>query len=453
MRRFPRAIAAVLTLATALAVLPVTPAAGAAAAIVRIPGAPRYVTELSTGGEGRVWTGTHRVAFTNLDTAPLDTIYLRLWSNGLLGCAAGSIQVSNLQGGTIPATTQRCTALEVTLDAPLAPGARAALSMDLRIEVPPENDRFGYHKGLALIGTALPTLAIHDDAGWHLDPFVNLGESFYSIVGSYRVTFETPRALATPSTGVLVDRRDAGPGRESRTYAATGVRDFAWAAARLRTLTARSGATRVVVSFQPGAVTRRRAEARLRDAVTSMDAFSAAFGTYPYREVDVVLAGFASFGGMEYPTVVFTNPARLTVSHELAHQWWYGIVGNNEYAEPWLDESFATWSQYLPFSPWRACKRYTFPGAGARITNDMGYWDLHRDEYGTIYGGGGCMLANLAHRFGLGRFVAILRSYASRRWLGIARTADFTARIEQAAASQLPGLDMAAYWSAWRVDR
>lgn len=450
MRRFPRAIAALLALVTSLALVPPVPAF--AAPTVRNPGAPHYRTELSTGGQGHVWLGTHRIAFTNLEPDPLATVYLRLWSNGVLGCAAGSIEISDVHGGSIAATTQRCTAVEITLDAPLAPGARTSISMGLRIEVPPENDRFGYHKGLALIGTALPTLAIHDDAGWHLDPFIDLGESYYSIVGSYRVTLETPRALDTPSTGVLVDRHSAGPGRESRTYAARDVRDFAWAAARLTALTARSGATRVVVSYQPDAVTRGRAEARLRDAVDAMDTFSAAFGAYPYREMDVVLAGFASFGGMEYPTVIFTNPGRLTVSHELAHQWWYGIVGDDEYAEPWLDESFATWTQYLPFSPWRTCTRYRFPGAGARITNDMGYWDAHRGEYGTIYGGGGCLLANLAHRFGLHRFMTILRSHARAHWLGVARTAGLKARIEAAAARYLPDLDMATYWSTWRVD-
>ncbi|MEO8476771.1 MAG: M1 family metallopeptidase [Actinomycetota bacterium] len=450
MRRFPRAIAVLVVLTTGLALTPGTPSSGAA--IVRNPGIPRYVTRLSTGSQGRLWTGTHRIAFTNLDAAPLATIYLRLWSNGVLGCGAGSIQISNLKGGSIAATSQRCTAVEVTLDAPIAPGERAAISMDLAIAVPNENDRFGYHRGLALVGTALPTLAIHDQAGWHLDPFVNLGESFYSIVGSYRVALETPLALDTPTTGVLVDRTSAGVGRETRTYAARDVRDFVWAAGHLRTMSARSGGTRVVVSFQPQAVSDRTAAARLRDAVRSMQTFSAAFGSFPYPEMDVVLAGHATFGGMEYPTVIFTDTARLTISHELAHQWWYGIVGDDEYTEPWLDESFATWSQYLPFSPWRACKRYLFPGAGARITNDMGYWDAHRGEYGTIYGGGGCLLANLAHRFGLRRFNGILRAYAARHWLGVARTAKFKARIEGAAARWLPGLDMAAYWAEWRVD-
>ncbi|MGZ5350973.1 MAG: M1 family peptidase, partial [Actinomycetota bacterium] len=134
MRRFPRAIASLVALATALAFAP--PAPASAAPTMRNPGDPHYRTELSTGGQGHVWLGTHRIAFTNLESGPLATIYLRLWSNGVLGCAAGSIQISNLLGGTIAATTQRCTAVEITLDAPLAPGARTSISMDLRIEVP-----------------------------------------------------------------------------------------------------------------------------------------------------------------------------------------------------------------------------------------------------------------------------------------------------------------------------
>ena len=52
---------------------------------------------------------------------------------------------------------------------------------------------------------------------------------------------------------------------------------------------------------------------------------------------------------MEYPTIIFTNPSRFTISHELSHQWWYGIVGDDQFHEPWLDESFATWSEFLPY--------------------------------------------------------------------------------------------------------
>jgi len=66
--------------------------------------------------------------------------------------------------------------------------------------------------------------------------------------------------------------------------------------------------------------------------------------------------------------------------------------------------------------------------------------------------GGGCLLANLAHRFGTTRFVNILERYAADHWLGVTRTTDFQARIEAAAAKHLPGLDMDAYWATWRVN-
>ena len=349
MRTSPRILTLALSLSLGLTLVAPS-AAQAGVAVVRNPGDPAYVTTLRTGGKGHTWVGTHAISFTNLDAAALDTIYLRTWSNGVLGCGAHSITVSSMEGGTVvDDTALACTEIEVTLDAPLAQGERTTLSMDLEIDVPARNDRFGYHNGLALMGTALPTLEVHDDQGWHHDPFIDLGESFYSIVGSYRVTLNTPEALDTPTSGVVASSTTPVPGRRETTYVAEDVRDFAWAAGRLRRVVGSSGDTRVVVSYQGAAISASEARTALRNAERSLDTFSSSFGTFPYREMDVVLAGFASFGGMEYPTIIFTNPDRQTVSHELAHQYWYGIVGDNEFAEPWLDESFATWSQFLPF--------------------------------------------------------------------------------------------------------
>jgi aminopeptidase N len=296
-------------------------------------------------------------------------------------------------------------------------------------------------------------LAIHDDAGWHLPPFVDLGESFYSIVGDYTVTLSVPRGLDTPTTGVAVSETGTQD-RRVTTYRAQDVRDFAWAAGHLAHLRTRSGDTSVVVWYQRDGLRRSRALEALRNARRSLDAFSDAFGTFPYPEMDVVLTAFATFGGMEYPTIIFTNQDRLTVAHELAHQWWYGIVGDDEYTEPWLDESFATWSQYLPFGGWRKCPDGpSFPSDTARITNDMGYWRRHMDEYWVIYGGGGCLLADLASRFGYERFVEVLSDYARQHWLGVSRTADFTAAVEAAMAVDGLAFDAEAYWAAWRVDR
>ena len=419
--------------------------------VVRNPGEPSYQVRLRGDADGHMWHGVESITFTNLEPEPLTTIWLRLWSNGVKGCAAHSITVSGFEGGTAGELSRSCTAMPVDLDEPLALGEEATVSMDMTIDLPARNDRFGYHGGLALMGTALPTLAIHDDLGWHLDPFVDLGESFYSVVGDYQVTLNVPADLRTPTTGTAVASETSGR-RRTTTYVAHDVRDFEWAAGRLATVRGRSGSTQIVVSYRKSDVTREAATTALGRSVESLDAYSAGLGTFPYPEMDVVLTRFRTFSGMEYPTIIFTNPGKITISHELGHQYWYGIVGDDQFSSPWLDESFATWTSYLPFGGWKRCASYRFPSADARITNDMGYWLAHPTDYDTIYGGGGCMLANLADLFGLNRFVQILHDYAADHWLGVTRTADFKAAIEAAAIADGVAFDAATYWDHWRVD-
>jgi hypothetical protein len=418
--------------------------------VVRAPADPAYTVHLRGDASGRTWTGWEEVAFTNVDAQPLDPVWLRLWSNGIDGCDPMAISISRPATGSFRTPTVACTAVRVDLDAPLAPGQRTTLRFDLRIRVPARNDRFGYAEGMALLGTALPTLAVHDDHGWNLDPFVAFGESFYSVVGSYGVTLDVPADLATPTTGATASVRTSGD-REIRTFVADDVRDFAWAAGAFRLLQERVGDTALDVWYLPDMVGAKDAADMLEVARTATTTYGDAFGPYPYPEVDVVLTDFSRYGGMEYPQIVFVNPTDAFVTHELAHQWWYGVVGNDEYAEPWLDESLATWSMYLPLRPWLACHRYRWPSRTARITNDMAYWSEHTKEYGTIYGGGGCMFADLAHRFGLARFEAILAGYAQAHRFDVARGSDLIDAIDRAASEQLPTLDMAAYWSRWRV--
>jgi hypothetical protein len=452
MKRFGR----LLSISLALAFLPLsstaiaTPA-GRALSVTRNPGTPAYVVSLRGDSVGHVWRGRESITFTNLEAEALTTIWLRLWSNGVKGCAAQAIDIAEIHGGTAGGLSQRCTVLPVDLDAPVAEGEEATISMRVTIDLPKRNDRFGYHGGLALLGTALPTLAVHDDLGWHLDPFADLGESFYSIVGDYQVTLNVPTALHTPTTGVAVASQTVGA-RRITTYIAHDVRDFEWAAGELATVRGRSGGTEVVVSYRPHDLTRQAAKKALGVSVRSLDTYSEGLGTFPYPEMDVVLTRFAAFGGMEYPTIIFTNPGKITISHELGHQYWYGIVGDDQFSSPWLDESFATWTSYLPFGGWKKCASFPWPSIESRITNDMGYWMTHPFEYDTIYSGGGCLLANLADQFGLDRFVEVLHDYAQDHWFGVTRTEDFKAAVEAAATADGLAFDPATYWADWRVD-
>ena len=403
-----RAISAVLVAGSLVLGSAAVPAA-AGGEIVRTPGEASYEFRLRSGLAGKTWRGTGSIGFTNTGTDPLSLVYLRTWSNGVLGCATHSITVSNLQGGTLTDERLACTELEVTLDAPLGPGERTTIAFDLHVRLPDEDDRFGFHRGLALAGTALPTLAVHDDRGWHRVPFENLGESFYSVVSDYEVTFNTPRGLDTAATGTVTERVETGHGRVRMTFAATQVRDFAWAAGELSKVVSTMRGVDVVVWYQPGVVARATARVLARDAADVMGSLGDAFGAYAYPEIDVVLAGRATFGGMEYPTIVFSVPRRSTMAHELAHQWFYGNVGNDQYREPWLDESFATWAMRLPFAGARfGCRGISWPSDAAAFINDMAYWSEHGSHYWLVYSGGACMLANLSKRFGHDRFLRIV---------------------------------------------
>ncbi|HSL10021.1 MAG TPA: M1 family metallopeptidase [Actinomycetota bacterium] len=449
MRSFPGPARVVVALAVStVAVL--QPVAASAAPVVRTPVDPRSVVELRTSADARTWRGTMSIAFTNADTSPLDEVYLRLWSNGVQGCDPLAIRVRNVSGGTADPPIRRCTAMRIALDGALAQGERGSVAFDLTIRVPSRNDRFGHVRGVSLLGSALPILAVRDDAGWNLPPFVDLGESFYSVAGTYRVTLDTPEAVVASTTGVRVSHRVAD-GRSTSTFVARNVRDFEWAAGPLRTMAERAGPTRVVVSYAPAVVGRADAGRVLAYAVRSMRAFARAFGPYPYPEVDVVVTGFTSFGGMEYPTLVFSNVSKRTVAHELAHQWWYGLVGNDQFSEPWLDEGLASWSETLPWHPRRSCGSIRWPSAGAEMTNDMRYWRAHPAEYGTVvYQGGGCMMAQLADGFGLRRFQRILARLATRFRYGVIRTEDLQRIVERAADRHWPAFP-ANFWTRWRV--
>ena len=79
------------------------------------------------------------------------------------------------------------------------------------------------------------------------------------------------------------------------------------------------------------------------------------FGKYPYQQLSVVKTNFC-FGGMEYPNLVMISddvedkPSfDYVIVHEIAHQWWYGLVGNNEYNEAWVDEGLTEYSSALFF--------------------------------------------------------------------------------------------------------
>ncbi|MET7703891.1 M1 family aminopeptidase [Streptomyces sp. NPDC005485] len=415
----------------------------------RTPAAPSYTVSLSSNTSGTVWTGHESASFTNASSTALSEVYLRLWDNYHGTCSAMPITVSNVTGGTAGSLSVGCTALQISLPTPLAQGQSATIGFDLGITVPSGADRFGHDGAFSFIGNALPVLAIKDAAGWHLDPYTNNGESFYSLAADFKVTLDHPSTLLVPATGTSVDTPGSS-GRTVTTATASKVRDFAWGAGPFSKISGTSAAGTPVNIYSVSAISASDAQSMLTTAKTAVDAHAARFGAYPYGELDAVIDNNYWFGGMEYPGFVLDLVSTTALTHEIGHQWWYGIVGDDEYNSPWLDESFTDYSTDLALNKtgtncWNSV---SWASSAEKITNSMAYWDAHSSRYSTVvYGYGKCALHDLRRVLGDTAMTKLLKDYATSHWYGVSTTAEFKAAAQAATTT-----DLTSFWTTHRID-
>ncbi|MEV0182123.1 M1 family aminopeptidase [Streptomyces sp. NPDC050625] len=415
----------------------------------RTPAAPSYTVSLSSDTGGTVWTGHESVTFTNASSTALGEVYLRLWDNYHGTCSAPPITVSNVTGGTAGALSVACTALKIDLSSPLAQGQTATIGFDLGITVPSGADRFGHDGAFSFIGNALPVLAVKDGAGWHLDPYTNNGESFYSLAADFKVTLDHPSTLLVPATGTSVDTPGSS-GRTVTTATATKVRDFAWAAGPFSKISGTSTAGIPVNIYSVSGISSSSAQSMLTTAKSAVDAHASRFGAYPYGELDAVIDNNFWFGGMEYPGFVLDLVSTTALTHEIGHQWWYGIVGDDEYNSPWLDEAFTDYATDLALgrtgtSCWNSV---SWASSAEKITNSMAYWDAHSSRYSTVvYGYGKCALHDLRRVLGDTAMTKLLKDYATSHWYGVSTTAEF-----KAAAQAATSTDLTSFWTQHRIE-
>ncbi|WP_405495191.1 M1 family aminopeptidase [Streptomyces sp. NBC_00096] len=375
----------------------------------RTPAAPAYTVNLSSNAAGTVWSGHESASFTNASASPLSEVYLRLWDNYHGTCAAMPIVVSNVTGGTAGALSVNCTALKIDL----------------------------------------PVLAVRDGAGWHLDPYTNNGESFYSLASDFNVTLDHPTSLLVPATGASVDTPGTS-GRTVTTATATKVRDFAWAAGPFSKISGTSAAGTPVNIYSVSGISASDSQSMLTTAKSAVDAHSARFGAYPYGELDAVIDNNYWFGGMEYPGFVLDLVSTTALTHEIAHQWWYGIVGDDEYTSPWLDESFTDYATDLAQNKTGAScwNSVSWASSAEKITNSMAYWDTHSSRYSTVvYGYGKCALHDLRRVLGDTAMAKLLKDYATAHWYGVSTTAEFKAAAQAATTT-----DLTSFWTTHRID-
>ena len=250
------------------------------------------------------------------------------------------------------------TVLAVRLPDPVVPGDTVNVEIEWTSRVPRTFARTGTIGDYFFIAQWFPKIGVLEDTGWNCHQFHTATE-FFSDYGIYDVRLTVPTGWVLGATGVERNVRDNGDGTTTHHYYQEDVHDFAW--------TTSPDFLDVHDVFEhpvlPDVDIRVLLQPEHRDqAARHIDATRATlkyygewFGAYPYDHITVIDPAWQSgSGGMEYPTLLtagtrwlapseVSRPEGVTI-HEAGHQFWYGVVGNNEFEHAWLDEGLNTFS-------------------------------------------------------------------------------------------------------------
>jgi hypothetical protein len=256
-------------------------------------------------------------------------------------------------------------------DLPLAvaPGETVRLAVSWRAQIPRTFARTGRIGQYFFVAQWFPKLGVFEGDGWGARQFFANTE-FYADFGRYDVRLTVPRGWVVGATGREVSRTDADNATTVHRYAQDDVHDFAWTTSPdfVEHVRPFEHPTLPPVSMRLLLQPEHAGQEDRHFAATAaaLKYYGEWYGAYPYPQITIIDPAWQSgSAGMEYPTL-FTagtrwlaprgsnEPEAVTI-HEAGHQFWYGIVANNEVISAWMDEGLNTFSdgrvQDVAFQP------------------------------------------------------------------------------------------------------
>jgi hypothetical protein len=253
------------------------------------------------------------------------------------------------------------TLLSVPLPTKAAPGATVNLAVEWTLHIPPAFARTGAIDNFFFLAQWFPKVAVLQAHGWTSHQF-HAGTEFFSDYGSYDVRLTVPRGWIVGASGTSQPApRAPRDGVTTHRFIQDDIHDFAWTAspnfqdlhARFTDANPKLPPVDIRLLLMPEHAD--QAERHFAAARATLKYYGEWFGPYPYTHLTIVDPAYRSGAdGMEYPTLITggthwlapagVNEPEDVVVHEAGHQWWYGLVGSNEFDHALLDEGFNTFS-------------------------------------------------------------------------------------------------------------
>jgi hypothetical protein len=374
------------------------PTADSCAVVVPEPPAnrPRYTVQMTVDPSTGIVAGRMTISFQ--PDLPIDRVVIRLWPNGgVRDATAPSIVATNTQIGVngatpkpVLASTGDPTILRLAVSAKPADTVTTQLNFSLKLRGERSDrislSRTGKTFTAARLGSFLPVLAWEFGVGWNLTPATRSGaEASMTATADWdvRVTLPDQTDLAILASGEEIE-----PGH----WVSEAQRDWAMSIGRYRadngslstsTISLGPGRRTVRVTVGVTAPLTESASAYKSRVIKSMRSLSDRYGDYPWPTFTLAITPGLK-GGIEYPSHVMQGPGSIgrTTTHEVAHQWFYGLIGNDQGKNPWIDEGLATWAEARTDNTLSAFVAKSIPADGKRKTGlPMTYWDRHRSSY------------------------------------------------------------------------
>lgn len=334
----------------------------------------KYKMDIILNEKEKSYTGKQKTIFKNNTGNPLGEIYFRIYPNAFKTFEGAPILFSetpytkqSFKGGYIEIKdisskgkdlkykieAKDETLLNIKLNEPLMEDLEIEIEMQYFVKLPTSQDRFGYGENTMNFGNWYPVLSVYDENGWSKDPYYSVGDPFYTDISNYDVNITVDKDTVVASSGNILKEEII---KDKKKYKIEGklIRDFAFAASKdFKIREEEVDGTLVRLYYLKDK--EELIKDSLKYSIDSIKTFNKAFGQYPYGTYSVVLAEFPS--GMEYPNIVFIGKQYFNkaakrileqiIVHETAHQWWYGLIGNNEVKEAWLDEGLTSYSEVI----------------------------------------------------------------------------------------------------------
>ena len=239
--------------------------------------------------------------------------------------------------------------LNVELNSSLLPDENVKIYFEYSFVLPNCNHRFGYGNNTFNLANFYPIICVFENGTFNTNGYNANGDPFYSEMANYCVNITLDKQYIVASTGKKTSENIEN-GIKNISFNAKMVRDFALVVSdNFQVLNQQYNNTNIEYYY----FSDTHPNSSLQAGVDAIKTFSKLFGDYPYDTFSIVECDFV-YGGMEYPNLVMISSDISNeddylnvIIHETAHQWWYGMVGNDEYNYPWLDEAITEFSTIL----------------------------------------------------------------------------------------------------------